>query len=78
LIYSLYRPVNYDSGPGGMWEIIPAVGCSRRDAEDLWHSYMEQVRTSGALDSVGHFRPIHTKDDTCNDNYKVVIIILII
>lgn len=50
------RSADYDRGPGGLWEVVPAAGSSGRDAEGLWDCHLEQVR----LDEI----TTHTADIT--------------
>lgn len=38
------RPADDDCGPGGLWEILPAAGHARRDADHQGESLLEQVR----------------------------------
>lgn len=42
--FYLFRSADYDRGPGGLWEILPAAGHARRDADHRGESLLEQVR----------------------------------
>jgi len=43
-LVSLLRSADHDCGPGGLWEILPAIGYAGGDADDQWKSLLEQVR----------------------------------